>query len=208
MAEIQGSSSAKIPSRTRRGFPPFCQWGLSQVLQQRKGRKEEGKPNKELSKLRKMMGWKEICTLHTAGRWMKTHPALEDKCSDKLTHLLEASAALSLYRQKDLFCWSLAGWLLHRPLKLLGCFCSESIKSRLDGWPWKKKWLVQSEQVSRQSFKHGHRGGCPALASWHGNTCLGWKENYSLWQPTKGTEVTAQHWVSLQFYKCLLFKCN
>lgn len=40
---------------------------------------------------------------------MKTHPTLEDKCSDKLAHLLEASAALSLYRQKDFFCWSLAG---------------------------------------------------------------------------------------------------
>lgn len=55
--------------------------------------------------------------------------------------------------ERSFLCWNLARRLLHRPLKPLGCFCSESIKSLLDVWSWKKKCDLFSQTGYRAVFQ-------------------------------------------------------
>lgn len=118
------------------------------------------------------MGLKEICTLYTTGKLKENTPTLEDQCSDKYTPAKSLCWSFRREAERHFLCWSLAGWLLHSPLEPLGCFCSESIKSLLYVWSWKKKkkWLVQLEQVCRRSFKYHHPQGHSGLRG------LPWKE--------------------------------
>lgn len=61
-----------------------------------------GKSNKKWSKLHEMMGLKEICTSHTAGKVKENTPTQGDHVLTG-TRLLKASAGLSAERQKDVF---------------------------------------------------------------------------------------------------------
>lgn len=132
---------------------------LSQELQQSKGIKEEGE-SKRQSKLHKMMGLKVICTLYPAGKVNENMPRPGRRVFwEAGTPAKSLCCVFPVEAKRCFLCWSLAGWLPQRPLKPLGCFCSESIKSLLDVW---------SREIKSDLFSQNRVTGSPS------NTTIRW----------------------------------
>lgn len=156
-----------------------------------------------------MIGLKGICTLRTAGKVNENTPHCERRESwEAYTPAESLCWSFGIKAERSFLCWNLARRLLHRPLKPLGCFCSESIKSLLDVWSWKKNVTCSAKQVIGQCFKHNHPHGCSGI------TVLAWKQMLQMKRKVLFITTNKRNWshsptlVNFQLYRCLLFKCT
>ena len=184
------SSSAGSPQNKRVFLFPVND-RLSQELWQEKSKKGVGKPKKKWSRLQEMMGLKEICRLHTAGKVKENTPTQGDHVLTG-TRLLKASAGLSAERQKDVFSAGACGVITTQPPSTTGLlfFWVQKKPPRCEVLGKNYKWLFSQNRWAGSPSNTTVLRGAQALEAWRGNIALGWKEHCPLFQQAQRTEVT------------------